>query len=113
MQELFEKMLLVENSEPHLIAYDRPSPKLIGFLAKHYGLRNYIPQNNNFVIFNEYFELNGPTSDGKSSRLKKPGYVSKEPDYMTKEPYYMTKNSGYVSKESNIQPVIAYYYDLK
>jgi len=38
------------------LAYDRPSPKLIGFLAKHYNLRHYVKQNNNFVIFDDYFE---------------------------------------------------------
>ncbi len=49
-------MLEVEKSEAHCIAYDRPSPKLIWFLKKHYGLSDYIPQNNNFVIFRQYFD---------------------------------------------------------
>ena len=41
---LFEEMLHREgNVHPAKIAYDRPSSKLIGFLAKHYGLRNYVP----------------------------------------------------------------------
>lgn len=48
-------MIELENIYPEKIAYDRPSDKLIKFLAKHYHLRDYIPQNNNFVIFNEYF----------------------------------------------------------
>jgi hypothetical protein len=36
-------------------AYDRPSNKLKGFLAKHYSLRNFVRQNNNFVVFDDYF----------------------------------------------------------
>ena len=36
-KELFEKMLEYEQEPPAKIAYDRPSPKLIGFLRKHYG----------------------------------------------------------------------------
>ena len=40
---LFEKMLMCEGIEPHKFAYDRPSEKLLGFLAKHYGLRKYTP----------------------------------------------------------------------
>ncbi|KAF4742693.1 Alpha-tubulin N-acetyltransferase 1, partial [Perkinsus olseni] len=36
-------------------AYDRPSPKLLSFLRKHYGLHKYMPQGNNFVVFSEYF----------------------------------------------------------
>ncbi|CAK67726.1 unnamed protein product (macronuclear) [Paramecium tetraurelia] len=55
-KELFEEMLRCENIMPEKIAYDRPSPKLLGFLKKHYHLSNYIPQNNNFVIFSQYFE---------------------------------------------------------
>jgi alpha-tubulin N-acetyltransferase 1 len=50
-------MLESENIEPRSIAYDRPSPKLYGFLKKHYGLQSYVPQNNNFVIFNAYWDV--------------------------------------------------------
>ena len=41
---------------PHKIGYDRPSPKLLKFLGKHYGLHDYTPQNNNFVVYNAYFD---------------------------------------------------------
>ena len=51
-------MLENEKINPEKLAYDRPSPKLIGFLKKHYGLINYVPQNNNYVIFNQYWEVN-------------------------------------------------------
>jgi GNAT acetyltransferase, Mec-17 len=50
-------MLQKENTEPRLIAYDRPSPKLFGFLKKHYGLSSHVPQNNNYVVFNAYWEV--------------------------------------------------------
>lgn len=40
---LFEKMLQTENITPNKLAYDRPSDKLLGFLAKHYGLKKYVP----------------------------------------------------------------------
>ena len=56
---LFEKMLEVERVRPEKLGYDRPSEKLIGFLAKHYGLKRYVPQNNNYVVFNAYFENEG------------------------------------------------------
>ena len=48
-------MLKFENVKPGNLAYDRPSPKLISFLKKHYSLVNFTPQNNNFVVFKEYF----------------------------------------------------------
>ena len=56
-KEQFESMQGYEQSVPAKIAYDRPSPKLIGFLRKYYNLSNYIPQNNNFVVFQEYFHV--------------------------------------------------------
>ena len=46
----------MEGVKPEKLAYDRPSEKLIGFLGKHYGLKRYVPQNNNYVVFNAYFE---------------------------------------------------------
>jgi len=48
-------MLEIENIVPEKIAYDRPSEKLIKFLLKYYNLKDYLPQNNNYVIFDEYF----------------------------------------------------------
>lgn len=44
------------------MAYDRPSPKLRGFLSKHYKLKNYVPQNNNYVVFDDYFSDSGSSS---------------------------------------------------
>ena len=37
-KRIFEKMLAHTGVTPNKIAYDKPSPKLMGFLAKHYGL---------------------------------------------------------------------------
>ena len=46
-----------ENVEPKMMGYDRPSPKLIKFLDKYFGLNEYVPQNNNFIVFNDYFKV--------------------------------------------------------
>ena len=62
-KSLFEKMLYHEgNVNPAKLAYDRPSSKLIGFLSKHYGLKAYVPQNNNYVVFNQYWDPNVPNT---------------------------------------------------
>lgn len=55
-RKLFEAMLSCEGLQAAQLAYDRPSPKLKAFLAKHYGLTRFRPQNNNYVIFDDYFE---------------------------------------------------------
>lgn len=52
---IFDTMLREERLCPAQLAYDRPSPKLIGFLAKHFRLTEFRPQNNNFVVFDDYF----------------------------------------------------------
>ena len=39
------------NAEPKDLAYDRPSPKLLPFLRKHFNLVDFFPQPNRYVIF--------------------------------------------------------------
>ena len=55
-------MLEREGVRPEKLGYDRPSEKLIAFLGKHYGLKKYVPQNNNFVVFDAYW--GGSSSHG-------------------------------------------------
>jgi len=52
---LFDIMLQYENITADKLAYDRPSEKLIAFCSKYFGLKSYVPQNNNFVVFDAYF----------------------------------------------------------
>lgn len=54
-RQLFDSMLRSEVVEPQRLGYDRPSPKLIGFLRKHFGLVQYQPQANHFVVFDKYW----------------------------------------------------------
>nr|XP_016847211.1 PREDICTED: alpha-tubulin N-acetyltransferase 1 isoform X2 [Anolis carolinensis] len=54
-KELFHYMLQRERVEPHQLAIDRPSDKLLSFLRKHYCLSDTIPQVNNFVVFQGFF----------------------------------------------------------
>lgn len=55
---LFKTLLEAEGGiEPAEIAYDRPSPLLFAFLARHAALTEFFPQPNNFVVFDAYFAL--------------------------------------------------------
>jgi hypothetical protein len=60
-------MLEHEGAIPSQLAYDRPSPKLLAFLRKHCGLSRFQPQNNNYVIFDEYF-ARGSAESSRGSR---------------------------------------------
>ena len=53
---MFSEMLSKEKIEPKKMGFDRPSPKFLNFLNKYYGLNDYIPQNNNYVVFKDYFK---------------------------------------------------------
>jgi hypothetical protein len=44
-----------EGLEAHQVAYDKPSSRLLPFLAKHFNLVTYSPQSNHFVVYHEYF----------------------------------------------------------
>lgn len=53
---LFKALLEAEGGvQPAEIAYDRPSPLLFAFLAKHAALTDFFPQPNRFVVFNAFF----------------------------------------------------------
>ncbi|OQR99602.1 hypothetical protein THRCLA_06444 [Thraustotheca clavata] len=53
---LFQYMLDSEKQQARNLAFDRPSPKLYPFLNKHFGLVDYVPQSNRFVVFDAYFK---------------------------------------------------------
>ena len=38
-----------------MLAYDRPSPKMLPFLSKKFGLNKFYQQSNNFVVFDEFW----------------------------------------------------------
>ena len=55
-REIFDFMLNYKNIEPGELAYDRPTLRFLSFLKRNYGLENFINQENNFTIFDEFFE---------------------------------------------------------
>ncbi|XP_031134912.1 alpha-tubulin N-acetyltransferase 1 isoform X9 [Sander lucioperca] len=82
--ELFDFMLQHKNLEPVLMAYDRPSPKFLSFLAKHYCLTPSVPQANNFVVYEGFF-LNRSAAQLRKVPLKKPDGEIKPYSLMTRE----------------------------
>ena len=50
--QLFEHFLISSNTnDPCKIAYDRPSPKLLAFLAKHFDMKSPDAQPNKYTIY--------------------------------------------------------------
>ncbi|XP_021506990.1 alpha-tubulin N-acetyltransferase 1 isoform X6 [Meriones unguiculatus] len=80
-RELFQYMLEKERVEPHQLAIDRPSPKLLRFLNKHYNLESTVPQVNNFVIFEGFFahQHRAPTLSLRATRHSRAAVVEPTP----------------------------------
>jgi len=55
-RRLFDAMLQRERTAPAELGYDRPSPKLLAFMKRHFGLTKFQPQSNNFVVYDAYFD---------------------------------------------------------
>ncbi|XP_043660060.1 alpha-tubulin N-acetyltransferase 2 [Drosophila teissieri] len=53
---LFEWMLEQQGWSARKCSVDRPSKKLLAFMGKHYGLVRTIPQGNNFVLYEGFFD---------------------------------------------------------
>ncbi|KAM8882959.1 alpha-tubulin N-acetyltransferase 1 isoform 1-T1 [Synchiropus picturatus] len=92
--ELFNFMLQHKSLEPARMAYDRPSPKFLSFLAKHYCLNQSVPQVNNFVVFESFFHNRSVT------QLRK--LVPKKPEGEIK-PYSLTGREA-VHQEQKMPP---------
>ncbi|KAF2360846.1 Gcn5-related N-acetyltransferase (GNAT) domain ATAT-type [Trinorchestia longiramus] len=55
-KRLFDAMLRDQGVEAGHMAVDKPSEKFLGFLKKHYKLVTHVPQINNFVVFDTFFD---------------------------------------------------------
>ncbi|CAL5228827.1 g12029 [Coccomyxa viridis] len=55
-QAMLQVFQATEGESPSSVAYDTPSPKLLAFLKKHYGLWEYLQQDNKFVVFPSFWE---------------------------------------------------------
>ncbi|XP_072497700.1 alpha-tubulin N-acetyltransferase 1 isoform X13 [Notamacropus eugenii] len=80
--KLFQYMLEKERVEPHQLAIDRPSEKLLRFLNKHYNLESTVPQVNNFVIFEGFFahQHRSPASSLRATRCSRAASVDNTPN---------------------------------
>lgn len=94
-KRLFDLMLQDSGAKPEKIAYDRPSEKLLKFLSKHFSLKRYLPQNNNFVVFSKYFtSFGGAKSKVLTEETQKECEDDTKSVYESKPSYRVTYNKG-------------------
>ena len=99
---MFSEMLSKEKILPRKLGIDRPSSKFLNFLQKYYGLKDYVPQNNNFVVFKDYF-IDEPQRRDKYD-IYSHNYNYNYSNSKTKDNYNSGCNSNYNSdsKSKNI-----------
>ncbi|XP_032597193.1 alpha-tubulin N-acetyltransferase 1 isoform X5 [Drosophila grimshawi] len=71
-KHLYETMLSEEQWLPIKCSVDRPSEKLLAFLGKHYGLKRTIPQANNFVLYEGFFEDAASQNGSRNGHAESP-----------------------------------------
>uniref|UniRef100_A0A1B0CFN9 Alpha-tubulin N-acetyltransferase n=1 Tax=Lutzomyia longipalpis TaxID=7200 RepID=A0A1B0CFN9_LUTLO len=96
---LFQYMLDQENYRVQQLAIDRPSDKLVGFLKKHYGLTQTIPQMNNFVVYEDFFQYN--TSRDSSSMESAEMHFTNSPNTMLFGPQFKSNTSELRGQQTN------------
>ena len=96
-KSLFEEMTRRENVRPEKLAIDRPSHKFLSFLKKHYGLSQFVPQVNNFVIFDKCFQTPEESEpfrieEDKRSRISQAGLSIVSSPYLMHSKDSITSN---------------------
>ena len=106
-KQLFDYMLKFEKKIPTELAYDRPSPKLLCFLKKYFGLCDFIKQSNNYVVFDEFFSLissskNNITYDNDTNRaIKNLTNLSNNQNFLDNNNYENINNINNFRNENN------------
>lgn len=100
-KEMFENMITLEGTEPRLLGYDRPSSKFLKFLEKYYCLADYVPQNNNFVVYKSYFDKS--SSKSKSNSVKNVINSNSASKENFKDKIYINNKSTYNSSERKVK----------
>ena len=103
-KEIFDFMLNYKKINPGELAYDRPTLRFLAFLKRNYGLENYIQQENNFTIYDEFFESernknNETQYDNDTHRviqnLYTPRYLNRSVDFNSNNKYITNINPNY------------------
>jgi alpha-tubulin N-acetyltransferase 1 len=58
-KKMIDRVLADHHVEMHKLPIDRPSSLCLSFMKKQFGLSQYMPQSNNFVVFDEFWDQAG------------------------------------------------------
>ncbi|XP_030570356.1 alpha-tubulin N-acetyltransferase 1 isoform X1 [Drosophila novamexicana] len=101
-KRLFETMLSEEQWTPPKCSVDRPSEKLLAFLGKHYGLVRTIPQANNFVLYEGFFNDAASQNGSRNGHADSP-QRTKNGLHITNSPNTQLFGATYLGDEADHQ----------
>ena len=114
---IFDYMLNYENKHPASLAYDRPTLRLLSFMKKNYGLKDYMTQNNSFMIYEQFFNQDGyPNNDTEFDNetfrviqnLKTPQFINRYKYSTNNFRKYMSNHSVRLNNVQSPYPRIHY-----
>lgn len=116
-RKMIDKMLSDYDLLMQQVPIDRPSSLCLKFMKKHFGLSEYVPQNNNFVVFNQFWtspfqtDFKPPPEDSfNQSRIRQPATPSR-PQINRGETVTIPKHAQTPSKRSGLNPITWLPYD--
>ena len=110
-KEIFDFMLNYKHIEPGELAYDRPTLRFLAFLKRNYCLENYITQENNFIIYDEFFQSeriknNETQYDSDTHRvienLTRPKYLNNSINFNSNR--YLSNKNSYFNNNYRASP---------
>ena len=77
-RRMIDRMLADKHLMMQQMPIDRPSTLCLAFMKKHFGLKDYLPQSNNFVVFDQFWGSE-PTPETRPSHLHGPARTPARP----------------------------------
>lgn len=81
-KKLIDKFLTIEKKQMKEVPIDKPSSLCLSFMKKHFGLQNCLHQNNNYIVYDQFFEgVNNGSNSALESRYSNLPLLNKSPRF--------------------------------
>ena len=77
-RRMIDRMLADKGLDMQQVPIDRPSSLCLAFMKRHFGLKDYLPQSNNFVVFDQFWSSERPP-EARASPLHGPSRTPVRP----------------------------------
>ncbi|KAK8885130.1 hypothetical protein M9Y10_044259 [Tritrichomonas musculus] len=116
-KKMIDRILRDYRLEMKQIPIDRPSSLCLSFMKKHFGLSEYIPQNNKFVVFDQFWtgqfppDYNQPSDFFKKDEQPQQPMTPPRPNINRRETVEMPKHAKTPGRRTGLNPITWLPYD--